>query len=267
MDEATAARILEQIDEKETVDFCSDLLRIPSFKTEETPVATYLATFFGDRGYDVQLQEVEPGRFQTIATLRGSGGGQSLMLNGHMDIDPLAFGLLRDPWVPSWEGDRLYGGGSNNMKGGLTSIITAAEAIRKSGIEMKGDLVVACVAGELQGGVGTTYALRNGLRTDAAIVAEPVGDADNIITTHVGWVEMAISTIGLSQHVSRSHLAIDAIDMMIKAIPPSRTCSSPTPLGPTCPTCPASSSAPSSAGGARTTTCGAPISPATTARW
>ncbi len=219
MDEATAARILEQIDEKETVEFCSDLLRIPSFKTEETPVATYLATFFGDRGYDVQLQEVEPGRFQTIATLKGSGGGQSLMLNGHMDIDPLAFGLLRDPWVPSWEGDRLYGGGSNNMKGGLTSIITAAEAIRKSGIEMKGDLVVACVAGELQGGVGTTYALRNGLRTDAAIVAEPVGDADNIITTHVGWVEMAISTIGLSQHVSRSHLAVDAIDMMIKAIP------------------------------------------------
>ena len=71
MDEATAARILEQIDEKETVEFCSELLRIPSFKTEETPVATYLATFFGDRGYDVQLQEVEPGRFQTIATLKG----------------------------------------------------------------------------------------------------------------------------------------------------------------------------------------------------
>ena len=229
-------------------------------------MATYLATFFGDRGYDVQLQEVEPGRFQTIATLRGSGGGQSLMLNGHMDIDPLAFGLVRDPWVPSWEGDNLYGGGSNNMKGGLTSIITAAEAIRKSGIEMKGDLVVACVAGELQGGVGTTYALRNGLKTDAAIVAEPVGDGDNIITTHVGWVEMAISTIGLSQHVSRSHLAIDAIDMMIKAIPAIKNVQFTHTPRADLPTCHASSSAPSSAAGARTTTCGAPTSPATTAR-
>ena len=57
------------------------------------------------------------------------------------------------------------------------------------------------------------------LRTDAAIVAEPVGDGDNIITTQVGWVELAISTIGLSQHISRSNDSVDAIDMMVKAIP------------------------------------------------
>ena len=221
MDADTKQKILAQIDEKETVEFCSELLRIPSFKTEETPVANYLATFFGDRGYDVQLQEVEPGRFQTIATLRGSGGGKSLMLNGHMDIDPLAFGLVRDPWVPSWEGDRLYGGGSNNMKGGLTSIITAAEAVRKSGIELKGRLGSGVRGRGVTGRRGNDVcALRNGLKTDAAIVAEPVGDGDNIITTPrwAGW-RWQSATIGLSQHVSRSHLAIDAIDMMIKAIP------------------------------------------------
>ena len=84
---------------------------------------------------------------------------------------------------------------------------------------MKGDIVVACVVGELQGGIGTVHALSSGARTDAAIVAEPVGDADNIMTVHVGWVELAISTVGLSQHVSRSHMAIDALDMMIRAIP------------------------------------------------
>ena len=219
MDEVTAQRVISNIDENEAVSLASDLIKIPSFKTEETPVATFLADLFRQRGYEVDLQEVEPGRFQTIATLKGSGGGKSLMLNGHMDIDPLAFGWKRDPWMPSREGDRLYGAGANNMKGGLTSIITAAEAISRSGVPMKGDLVVACVVGELQGGVGTLHALRNGLRTDAAIVAEPVGDGDNIITTHVGWVELAISTIGLSQHISRSHRAVDAIDMMIKAIP------------------------------------------------
>ena len=219
MDKALKARVVGQVKVDQTLDFCKRILRIPSFKTEETKVARHLAGYFRRRGYEVELQEVDPGRFQTIATLRGSDGGKSLMLNGHIDIDPLAYGWKRDPWTPSLEGDRLYGAGSNNMKGGLTSIIMAAEAIRKSRVPIKGDLVVACVVGELQGGVGTIHALESGLRTDAAIVAEPVGDGDNIMTTHVGWVELAISTIGLSQHISRSHLAIDAIDMMVKAIP------------------------------------------------
>ncbi len=219
MDQAVKERVLKQIRTEQAVDLCGNLLRIPSFKTEETKIARYLASFFRRRGYEVDLQEVGPGRFQTIARLRGSGGGKSLMLNGHIDIDPLAFGWKRDPWEPSWEGDRLYGAGANNMKGGVTSIITAAEAIRKSKVQLKGDLVVACVVGELQGGVGTIHALQSGIKTDVAIVAEPVGEGDNIMTTHVGWVQLAISTVGLSQHASRAHKAIDAIDMMIKAIP------------------------------------------------
>lgn len=213
------ARVLEQIKKDEVVALCTDLLAIPSFKTEETPVARYLADFFERRGYRVDRQEVEPGRFQTVAVLEGSGGGKSLMFNGHIDIDPLALGWRRDPWTPTVEGDRLFGAGVNNMKGGVTAMISAAEAIRKSGVKLKGDLVVACVVGELQGGVGTVHALGSGYRTDGAYVAEPTGDGDNIITKHVGWVEVLISTIGLSQHVSRAHRAIDAIDMMIRAIP------------------------------------------------
>ena len=131
MNDDTAQRVLSAIDEDEMVQLASELLKIPSFKTEESDVATFLADFFEQCGYVVDLQEVEAGRYQTIATLKGRGGGRSLMLNGHMDIDPLAFGWKRDPWTPSREGDRLYAAGANNMKGGLTSIITAAEAIRK----------------------------------------------------------------------------------------------------------------------------------------
>ena len=198
MDTAVKDKVLGKIKDAEVVDLCSRILRIPSFKTEEQKVARYLATFFRRRGYDVDLQEVEPGRYQTIATLKGSGGGKSLMLNGHIDIDPLAMGWKRDPWTPSWEGDRLYGGGAFNMKGGVASMISAAEAVRKSGVELKGDIVVACVVGELQGGVGTVHALESGVTADMAIVAEPFG-SKTIMTTHAGVIGMAINVLGILQ--------------------------------------------------------------------
>src|SRR5437870_12409211 len=88
MDDSTRA-VLKHVDAGELVDLASDLIRIPSFKTEETAVARFLEDFFRRRGYDVDLQEIEPGRLQTIATLRGTGGGASLMLNGHTDINAL----------------------------------------------------------------------------------------------------------------------------------------------------------------------------------
>jgi len=116
MDDSTRA-VLKHVDAGELVDLASDLIRIPSFKTEETAVARFLEAFFRRRGYDVDLQEIEPGRFQTIATLRGTGGGASLMLNGHTDINALTRRWTRDPWRPSLEGDRLYGHGVQNMKG------------------------------------------------------------------------------------------------------------------------------------------------------
>ncbi len=217
MDTAVKDKVLGKIKDAEVVDLCSRILRIPSFKTEEQKVARFLAGFFRRRGYDVDLQEVEPGRYQTIATLKGSGGGKSLMLNGHIDIDPLAMGWKRDPWTPSWEGDRLYGGGAFNMKGGVASMISAAEAIRKSGVELKGDIVVACVVGELQGGVGTVHALKSGVTADMAIVAEPFG-SKTIMTIHAGVIGMAINVLGYSKHITVREEAVDAIGKMMKVI-------------------------------------------------
>ena len=185
MDTELVDRILDTVDEKAIVALASDLIKIPSFKPDETPVAQYLADFFIERGYEVDLQEVEPGRFQTVATLKGTGGGMSLMLNGHTDINSLTLHGKRDPWTPSVEGDRLYGHGVQNMKGGLASIIMAAEAVRLSGVKLKGDLVVACVVGETQGGEGTYYLMQTGFRTDMAVVAEPFG-VGNLVTVHAG---------------------------------------------------------------------------------
>ena len=211
------AKVIDQVDEKAIVDLAGELIKIPSFKLEETPVATFLADFFGSRGYKVDLQEVEPGRFQTIATLEGTGGGPSLMLNGHTDINSLTRRWRRDPWVPVVEGDRLYGHGAQNMKGGLASIIMAAEAVRRSGVRLKGDLVVACVVGETQGGEGTHFLMESGFRTDMAVVAEPFG-VGNLVTVHSGIVHMAIHTYGVTGHIRQPQGTVNAVEKMTKVI-------------------------------------------------
>ena len=123
-----------KVDAAALVDLAGDLIRIPSFCPErERPSPCSCGTTSSDRGYQVSLQEVEPGRCQTIATLKGAGGGPSLMFNGHIDINSLTRGSKRDPWTPVVEGDRLYGHGVQNMKGGVASMIAAAEAVRQAG--------------------------------------------------------------------------------------------------------------------------------------
>lgn len=216
--ESVAKQLVTNIDRKALVDLACDLIRIPSPRAEETAVARWLAQYFAERGYDVDLQEVEPGRFQAIAMLRGIGGGKKLMLNGHLDNDPLSYGWKRDPWTPSVEGDLLYGAGSWNMKCGVATMIAVAETIRQSGVKLKGDLVLACVAGELQGGLGTVHMLQSGVCVDMAVVLEPYG-IENLVTTNAGATEMAISTIGYSRHIGAMEHAIDAIDAMMKVIP------------------------------------------------
>src|ERR1051326_8979056 len=211
MTDETTRRVLPHVDPQGLIDLASDLIRIPSFKPDETAVARFLTAFFRARGYAVDLQEIEPGRFQTIATLPGTGGGASLMLNGHTDINALTRRWRRDPWTPSLEGDRLYGHGVQNMKGGLASIIMAAEAIRRSGVRLAGDLVVACVAGETQGGEGTHVLMERGFRTDAAVVAEPFG-ADHLVTVHSGIVHLAIHTHGVTGHIGRLERTVNAVD-------------------------------------------------------
>lgn len=217
MNQAAVDQVLSQVDESAIVGLASELIRIPSFKTEETPVAMFLADFFRQRGYHVELQEVEPGRFQTIATLKGTGGGCSLMLNGHTDINSLSRRWRRDPWTPTVEGDRLYGHGVQNMKGGLASIVMAAEAIRQAGVNLPGDLVVACVVGETQGGEGSHFLMESGFRTDMAVVAEPFG-VGNLVTVHSGIVHMAVHTYGVTGHIRQTEGTVNAIHKMTTLI-------------------------------------------------
>ena len=216
VDPAAQEAVLQRIDQEELVELGKSLVRIPSFIGEETPLARWVATYLSGLGYEVELQEVEKGWFQTVATLKGSGWGKSIMFNGHLDINPLASGWTRNPFEPWVEGDRLYGAGIRNMKSGVASMIHAAEAIRKSGMRLAGDIVVACVVGELQGGPGTKYLIDHGYRTDAAVVTEPYG-AHHIVTKHGGMSVFSLHIIG--RHPAGTDLhGVDAIPMMMKAI-------------------------------------------------
>ena len=217
MDAAAKQNVLGQVDRDAIVDLAKELVNIPSFKPNETPVAHMLADYFRPRGYEVELQEVEPGRLQAIATLRGSGGGKSLMFNGHTDINSIRRGAKRDPTVPIVEGDRLYGQGIENMKGGVASMINAAEAIRLSGVKLKGDLVVACVVGETQGGEGSYYLMESGVRTDMSVSPEPTG-IGNIATVHAGIAHLAIHTYGVTGHISVQENTVNAVSKMTKVI-------------------------------------------------
>lgn len=210
-------RILAEIHPEEVVELARDLVRIPSYTTDETPVAEFLHAYLGRHGLEARKEEVDPGRFQTIARLPGAGGGQSLMLNGHIDIDPIPGGWIRDPWTPTIEGDRFFGAGVYNMKGGVAAMVMAAVAAKRAGVALRGDVVVACVVGELQGGVGTVHLLKQGLRTDLAIVPEPY-TTRNIITKHTGVVELAVHVVGRSAHISRKPEGINAILKMADVV-------------------------------------------------
>jgi acetylornithine deacetylase/succinyl-diaminopimelate desuccinylase-like protein len=119
-------RVIESHDRQRMIALAMDLARIPSLTTEESPVSYFLADYPSAQGFTVEVQEVEPGRAQCIGRLPGSGGGKSLMVNGHVDVDPITNGWNRDPWTPAVEGDRLYGHGLLNMKGGIAAMIEVA---------------------------------------------------------------------------------------------------------------------------------------------
>jgi acetylornithine deacetylase len=125
-------------------------------------------------------------RPNVAGTLRGSGGGKSLLFSGHIDTVPIGTEKwVHDPFGAEIEGNRLYGRGSNDMKGGIAASLVAIETIINSGIKLKGDVIFESVVDEEFGGVNGTLAARlRGYHADAVIVTEP---SQNIICpAHLG---------------------------------------------------------------------------------
>jgi acetylornithine deacetylase len=154
------------------------LLRIPSSAFEEQAIADHLAERMTDIGLDVTMMEVQhpfdPGSKsrQPVGTLRGTGGGPSLMLNGHMDPGVEMPGWSVDPYGAKFEDGWVWGMGAHDDKGGLAAAFCGLEAVIKSGTPLKGDVLLCPVIAHKLGGAGTRALLKNGVRADLCINME-----------------------------------------------------------------------------------------------
>jgi acetylornithine deacetylase len=131
----------------------------------EAEIAAFVAAWFEEAGLEVDLYEAALGRPNVVGVARGTGGGRSLLLNAHMDTVGVAG--MESPFTPLVRDGRLHGRGAGDMKGSLAaSMLVGAAAVREG---FRGDVIVAAVADEEVGSVGTEALVRT-TTADAAIV-------------------------------------------------------------------------------------------------
>jgi len=173
----------------------------------EREIATFVANWLKQAGVEVTLDEPVPGRPNVVGIVRGTGGGRSLLLNAHMDTVGVA-GMQR-PHEPVVEGNRLYGRGAYDMKGGLAAIMMAAAQAKQ--LSLRGDVILTAVVDEEYASLGTQSIVKQ-WHADAAIVAEPTELC--LCVAHKGFQWLEITTQGKAAHGSRPDLGIDDIVKM-----------------------------------------------------
>jgi acetylornithine deacetylase len=166
----------------------------------EAAVADAVAAWATQRGFDVHRAEPAPGRHNVVVVRRGSGGGRSLLFNGHLDtVGPTVTGVVL--------GDgRIEGRGVLDTKGGLAAAMLAAAAIAPG--ELAGDVIVAAVADEEHGSLGTE-ALVAEWRADGAVVIEPTDL--HVVTRHRGFAVVEVTIEGRAAHTSRPERGVNAV--------------------------------------------------------
>lgn len=172
----------------------------------ETAIAGFCAGWLAARGFEIHRLEKRPGRPSIVALARGTGGGRSLMLNGHLDTVSLA-GYAGDPLDPRICDGKIFGRGAFDMKGGIAAMMTAAARAVAAG-PLRGDVLVACVADEEHASFGTEEVLES-FTADAAIVTEPSHLQVTLAHKGFAWFDVVIE--GRAAHGSRPELGVDAI--------------------------------------------------------
>ena len=241
-DATIEAAVLAAVDaERErAVDLLADLVAVPSTggSRAESDIQHLVADVLGGEGFDVELWPLDldaltddpdfPGMeverreaHGVLGTLPGHAPdlGRSLLVDGHTDVvppgdlgawsgDPYAMRRLERDGV-----EVLVGRGTCDMKAGLVAAIVAARAVRAAGVRLAGDLLIAPVVGEEDGGLGTFALLRHGVVADACLVPEPT-DLD-LVPANGGALTFRLRVPGRATHASRRTEGVSAIEKLV----------------------------------------------------
>lgn len=186
-------RILDKVDSMRdaAVEMLRGMVAIPSVTGEEAAVQDFVAAYMEKIGLEVDMWETDweelkkhpgyrpvergyEGRPNLVGTLKGTGGGRSILLNGHTDVIPVGdgSGWSDDPWSAAVRDGRVYGRGSCDMKSGVASHLLATQALTELGLTPKGDVMINVVIDEEVSGHGTLDTVIRGYRADAGISGE-----------------------------------------------------------------------------------------------
>jgi acetylornithine deacetylase len=232
MTDTTRQKILDTIDKNrdKAITFLQDMIRIPSVTGDEAAVPRFLSEYMRKIGLDVDMWETDweklkkhpgyrpvnrgyEGRPNIVATLKGKGGGRSLLLNGHTDVIPVGdgSGWSDDPWSASIKNGRIYGRGSCDMKSGVASHIIAVELLKQLGLTPKGDVLINIVIDEEVSGHGTLDTVIRGYKADAGISGETSDLAVQPACIGRIWFEIEIQ--GKPAGIQKRYEGISGIDL------------------------------------------------------
>ena len=222
------SKALQALDTGACIRLAQDLVRVPSVTGNERAVQDLVALFLEEAGLEVdrfeadldQLKahprfpgmEVDRTEAVLVAGLLGQKGERSLILNGHVDVVPVGDrqAWRASPWSGHIQAGRLFGRGACDMKAGLAVGISAAAALKKSGLPLRGRLVVQSVVGEEDGGIGSFAMAERGYRADAAYVLEPT--RLRLIPAQAGALSFRLRISGRSAHASVRYEGVSAIE-------------------------------------------------------
>jgi acetylornithine deacetylase len=204
-----------------------DLIAIPSVSGQERPLVEHAARWARSVGLEVDEFETPEsavagypegrarhlplaGRPTLVVRLRGTGGGQSLMLNGHTDV--VSAGEVSQwthgPWSGEFDGERFYGRGACDVKGAIVSAMWAIERLAES--KPRGDVLLELVPGEEDSvGLGTLTSVLRGYRADGVVVLEPTEGLPRCASR--GGLRFEITVRGKSVHGTVKWHGVDAI--------------------------------------------------------
>ena len=236
-----AARVLDAVDalSDQMLVELRDVLRIPSVSgtDAENDAQQHMGDVLGRGGMEVDLWQIDlpaitshtdfPGMevdrseaWGLVGRLAGSDpdSGGTLMLNGHIDVVPTGDrAAWHDaPFDAVVRDGSLFGRGACDMKAGLIAAHWAVQAMRTSGVTLRGDLLLASVQGEEDGGLGTFATLQRGWTADACIIPEPTNL--DIIPANSGALTFRLRLRGMATHAARRTDGVSAIDSFVPVL-------------------------------------------------